>query len=478
MDYKDPTELWDALEHKYVVSEDNRLLYICEQLFDFNIDTAKSIVKQAHVFQLLAREIASLGCPMPDRVVAAGVIAKLPTSWRDFTTSLKHKREDISTESLITTLDVEEKARAKDAPSTSATAENVASANVIVGKNNHNNKNKGKMQAGGKPMKTTNFKKKNTEKDNRACFVCGKGGHLTKDYRHRKTQIDGHQKKAVNVTIGKNNGDEIDPFGYGNLPFVFSAIQSSDWWVDTGANFHVCSYLSLFSSYQGMWSSSILMRNRSHVSILGVGTVKLKLTSGKIIHLKNVQHAPTINMNLISVSLLCQDGYKLVFESNKVVMPKFENFIGKVYISGGLFRLSTSDYLYNRNFASIINNKIHEADVWHSQFCHIGFDTIVRMSRLELIPKFNIVKGSKYQSCVQAKQPQKPFKSLEEKRNLAPLDLVHSDLCEMNGLLTRGGKRYFMTFIDDASRFCNIFFLKSKDEVLHYFKIYKTEVEN
>jgi hypothetical protein len=48
----------------------------------------------------------------------------------------------------------------------------------------------------------------------------------------------------------------------------------------------------------------------------------------------------------------------------------------------------------------------------------------------------------------------------------------------MNGLLTRGGKRYFMTFIDDASLFCYIFLLKSKDEALHYFKIYKAEVEN
>jgi hypothetical protein len=191
-----------------------------------------------------------------------------------------------------------------------------------------------------------------------------------------------------------------------------------------------------------------------------------------------VHHASTINRNLISVSLLCQVGYKLVFESNKVVMSKFGNFIGKGYISGGLFRLSASDYLYNLNIASMINNKIREAGVWHSRFHHIGFDTIARMSRLELIPKFNIVKGSKCQSCVQAKQPRKPFKSLEEKRNLAPLDLVHSDLCEMNGLLTRGGKRYFMTFIDDASRFCYIFLLKSKDEALYYFKIYKAEVEN
>jgi hypothetical protein len=72
-----------------------------------------------------------------------------------------------------------------------------------------------------------------------------------------------------------------------------------------GANVHVCSNLSLFSSYQGVRSSSILMGNKSIVSVLGVGMVELKLTSGKIVHLKNMQHAPTINMNLISVFLPC-----------------------------------------------------------------------------------------------------------------------------------------------------------------------------
>jgi hypothetical protein len=54
---------------------------------------------------------------------------------------------------------------------------------------------------------------------------------------------------------------------------------------------------------------------------------------------------------------------------------------------------------------------------------------------------------------------------------------MHSDLCEMNGVLTKGGKRYFMTLIDDVSRFCYVYLLKTKDEALDYFKIYKAEVE-
>jgi len=48
----------------------------------------------------------------------------------------------------------------------------------------------------------------------------------------------------------------------------------------------------------------------------------------------------------------------------------------------------------------------------------------------------------------------------------------------MNGVLTKGGKRYFMTLIDDASRFCYVYLLQTKDEALDYFKIYKTKVEN
>jgi transposase InsO family protein len=78
---------------------------------------------------------------------------------------------------------------------------------------------------------------------------------------------------------------------------------------------------------------------------------------------------------------------------------------------------------------------------------------------------------------VQSKQPRKPHKAVED-RHLAPLELIHSDICEMNGVLTEGGQRYFMTLIDDASRYCYVYLLKTKDGALNCFKTYKAEVEN
>jgi transposase InsO family protein len=48
----------------------------------------------------------------------------------------------------------------------------------------------------------------------------------------------------------------------------------------------------------------------------------------------------------------------------------------------------------------------------------------------------------------------------------------------MNDVLTEGGQRYFMTMIDDVSRYFYVYLLKTKDEALNCFKTYKAEVEN
>jgi hypothetical protein len=100
-----------------------------------------------------------------------------------------------------------------------------------------------------------------------------------------------------------------------------------------------------------------------------------------------------------------------------------------------------------------------------------------QLSSLRIILNLSIVKCSKCQSCVQSKQPKKSHKAAEE-RHLAPLELIHFDICEMNIVLTEGGQRYFITMIDDASRYCYVYLLKTKDEVMNCFKTYKTKVQN
>jgi hypothetical protein len=89
-------------------------------------------------------------------------------------------------------------------------------------------------------------------------------------------------------------------------------------------------------------------------------------------------------------------------------------------------------------YVNHVNNH-DEANMWHSWLCHINFGCMSRLVGLNLIPKFNLVNNSKCHVCAESKQPRKPHKAATV-RNLAPLELIHSDLCEMNGELTKGGK--------------------------------------
>ena len=68
------------------------------------------------------------------------------------------------------------------------------------------------------------------------------------------------------------------------------------------------------------------------------------------------------------------------------------------------------------------------------------------------------------------------FHSIDQ--NTEHLGLIRSDLCDLKFMPTRGGKKYFITFIDDCTRYCYVYLLNSKDETMHMFLTYKVEVEN
>jgi hypothetical protein len=249
--------------------------------------------------------------------------------------------------------------------------------------------------------------------------------------------------------------------------------QSAEWWADTGANIHVCADISLFSSYQCKKDGALLMGNRSHVRVLGVGTVILKFTLGKTMLLKNVHHVLSIKRILLVAHFYIEMAINLCSSLINVYCQSMGHLLEKAMIVEACPALSLHD-VCNKSVNNVIS---YESYIWHSRHCHINFGCVSRLANLNLILNFDLVKGSKCQVCGQSKQHRKPHKATEA-RNLAPLDLIHSNLCEMNGILTKGGKQYFITFIDDSTRFRYVYLLKSKDEPLHYFKTYKDEVEN
>jgi transposase InsO family protein len=55
--------------------------------------------------------------------------------------------------------------------------------------------------------------------------------------------------------------------------------------------------------------------------------------------------------------------------------------------------------------------------------------------------------------------------------------IIHSDLGHLRHTMTRSGKKYYVIFFDDYSRFSKLYLLRTNDEALEMFIKYKIEVE-
>ena len=68
-------------------------------------------------------------------------------------------------------------------------------------------------------------------------------------------------------------------------------------------------------------------------------------------------------------------------------------------------------------------------------------------------------------SCLKGKMARKSFPKASACRTQHPLDLIHSDVCGPMNTLTPGKNKYFVTFIDDYSRYTTVYLLHIKDEL-------------
>ena len=82
-------------------------------------------------------------------------------------------------------------------------------------------------------------------------------------------------------------------------------------------------------------------------------------------------------------------------------------------------------------------------------------------------------------NCCDGKQHKSPFPTFESQNiKRVPLELIHSDICGKITPSSLGGANYFLTFIDDATKYTWVYFLKTKDECFQRFKEWKALVEN
>jgi len=96
---------------------------------------------------------------------------------------------------------------------------------------------------------------------------------------------------------------------------------------------------------------------------------------------------------------------------------------------------------------------------------------------MRLVPNVNTENYSKCPVYVEVKFAKKPFKSVITRKTHL-LELVHSDLPDFKNTMSKGGKKWYITFVGDYSWYTKVYLLKSRYEAEEMFLKYKTKVEN
>jgi len=119
--------------------------------------------------------------------------------------------------------------------------------------------------------------------------------------------------------------------------------------------------------------------------------------------------------------------------------------------------------------------------LWHRRFGHLNFGDVHKLASRNLVSGLTLNSRAPpdpiCEPCLAGKQHRLVNRN-PASRETVPLALIHSDLHGPLPVSTPEGKRYWIIFIDDATRAWTVMLLRDKSEAFDAFKRYKAYVEN
>jgi hypothetical protein len=247
-----------------------------------------------------------------------------------------------------------------------------------------------------------------------------------------------------------------------------SSNVSQPWFLDSGASNHMTGsseYLHNLHSYNGNQQIQIVDGNK--LTITDVGDINSNF--------RDVLVSPGLASNLLSVGQLVDNNYNVNF--SRVGCLVQEQVSGKVIAKGPkvgrLFPLQFSSS--HLSFAS--NSVLNSYEDWHRKLGHPNFVVLSHLFKTGLLGNKHVCTASISCSvCKLAKSKTLPFPSGAHRASTC-FEMIHSDVWGMSPAASHAHYKYFVTFIDDYSRFTWIYFLRSKSEVFSMFQKFLTYVE-
>jgi histone deacetylase 1/2 len=284
------------------------------------------------------------------------------------------------------------------------------------------------------------------------CQICKKDGHPATEcwWRYGDDDDDSH---------GDEKGAHMASYGV-----------DTNWYIDTGATDHITSELSKLSTHEH-YKGHDQVHNASGqgMAIKHIGHSVLH-TPHNSIHLRNILHVPSASKNLLSAHKIALDNNAFVEFHPFFFLIKDQatkQIIFKGPCHGGLYPLVPIATGSSKHAFVTLKPS---SSTWHRRLGHPSSFVVQQILRRNNLPHSHEINPYVCDPCQQAKSHQLPYPT-STSVSVVPLEQIFSDVWGP------APTSYYVSFIDDFSKFTWIYLLKKCLDVYQVFLNFQQYVE-
>jgi transposase InsO family protein len=335
-----------------------------------------------------------------------------------------------------------------------------------------------------------------------SCDYCGYNYHVKADCRFYKRDQEkgelkpnGWYKKNHQWRKGhKRPGPHKSNFaGALIMPAAFQAVTEDKhgFMIDSGATHHMVKDALLLRNTKPT-QVNVTTANQEVLQSTMKGEAIIVNHNGEKVLLKEVLLLPSLTCNLLSVNKANEAGLKVEFSSNGKVafmqtMPRKKllsgRAVGSLYeIDGYAMALGTSYSTSSANVAQRTTTSTvplggatmpKSSLLWHRRLGHLGLTSLSKMAvnrRVIGLPSAaEFTNMPVCWACAAGKITRNPF-PVSSTQTCRPLECLHIDIAGPMQVTSAGGAKYFVTTLDDYSKFKAVRTIARKSEAPTFVK--------
>jgi len=465
-------DLWLKLQEIYQSKGPARKATLLKRLTLQRMEESDDVREHLRVFFDTVDKLNEMDVDINRDLLSVMLLYSLPLSFENFRCAIESRDELPSPEVLRIKITEENDARKNDT--------RVVTTGAMLAKRQFP---KRRSASGNDGQKSGNeLRNKNRNKDNTfkyKCHRCRKIGHKAADC-----------SEALNKKDSANKADELSLCATTVYNLAKEDVDSREmshrdkWCIDSGCTAHLCKSATKFVDIADRSTGKLNLASNVTTEIKARGTVLINTrVQGKTknVSVHDALHVPDLRTNLLSVAKITDKGFKVIFDQKSaVVVDERNDIVLQADRTNDLYYIREEENEYSANAKPGVRNEMKSPTMtWHRRMGHLNFRNLAECVKQETVRGIKIdelTEDNICETCIRGKMTKGPFtNSSRGKTEL--LEVIHSDLCGPMSVNSNGGARYFVTFIDDFSRWCETHFLKSKDQVLNAFKDFKSRAE-